>query len=48
MSVERRCIYCGHLEGIRANFGSNRERERQFHQEDWHKCNRDGLQEEEN
>ena len=48
MSMNRICQFCGYKESIRFNFGGEREKERQFHNKDWHKCNRDGLQEEKN
>lgn len=38
MSMERTCCKCGLIEGIRFNFGSNIEAERDFHNEDWHNC----------
>jgi len=38
MSMNRRCPNCFRTEGIRVNFGENREAERKFHQEKWCNC----------
>ena len=38
MSMQRLCRKCGVYEGIRCNFGDNREAEAEFHNQDWHDC----------
>jgi len=38
MSVNRTCPNCFRVEGIRANFGNDREAERAFHQQIWCSC----------
>jgi hypothetical protein len=38
MSIARRCPNCFRQEGVRFNFGDDREAEKAFHQEKWCSC----------